>query len=420
MKIIAETTLSQLIPRVSNVHARQEVAPEVGRENKLVPEQQEKLRAKIEELKRENKQLREQHAKEMATNEEQNKAEIVIASLQAQMQRQLSDHKSESRQTEEDLFKKAENHAAELKDLIEKHQQQLEEKEVEQKKLVQELNEYFQNEIKAAHHQWQQIIAHTWEVDRSDIKISDVTIGTGRVGTIMKGYFRGIQVAVKKLNPDIVSEQNIKLVRWEINLLAQIRHPNLVQFLGAVISSSGSSLIVTELLEMSLKAGYQQSKISMDSKAPIIVDVASALTYLHTNRVPVVHQDVSSSRVILEAIGGVRKWKAKLSVFGSTNIIPSVKMSYAGASVYAAPEVITGDSRHQTDKVDVYSFGVLICEVVLCRSPPDKREEFPVMLGEVHAKNHDLFQLALDCTKQSQRDRPSMMEVTRTLLAYTN
>lgn len=384
----------------------------------------------IDELKRRNKILQEENAD---LKEKHREAEIQIAALQAQIQRQLGHHRSDIENIEggwdkqvkllkeseirlqNELMKKAENHAEELREAFDSQQQLMKRREKEHQDLIRELNEHFQNEIKAAHYQWQQDIAHTWEIDREEIEISDVTIGIDRLGTIMKGNFRGIQVAVKKLHPDLVSEQNEKLVKWEINLLAQIRHPNLVLFLGAVISGKDeSSFIITELMDMCLYSSYQQHSISAVSRRSVLSDVSSALTYLHTNYVPITHGGVSSSRVLLKTIGGVLQWKAKL---GIANIIPISNSSMDRTCLYAAPEVIAANRRDQTEKVDVYSFGVLVCEVVLCRSPPEEREEFPMMLSDVHAKDQNLFQLAKNCTKLSHQDRPSMKEVTENLRA---
>ena len=364
--------------------------------------------------------------------------DTLIAALQAQIQRELGHHKMEidemttnfdeklkcgkeiEMQLQKELMVKAENHAAELCDVIEHHRQEMGKKEEEKRKLIKEMTTHFQNEIKTAHHKWQQDLANTWEVDGSGVEISDITFGTGRLGTVMKGYFRGIDVAVKKFHPQIATKENHRLVCWHINFLAPIRHPNLLLFLGAVISdgnTDNASLIITELLDMSLCSAYQQDLIDEVSRVPILGDVAAALTYLHTNRVPIIHGDVSSSKVLLRSVGGTHKWKAKLSVFGLANIVPNAAVLSDDNSnaPYAAPEVISGFSRNQTDKVDVYSFGVLICEVVLSQPPPENREEFPIMLSEVSSKDHHLFQLAMNCTKRSHEERPSMLEVAKAL-----
>lgn len=391
-----------------------------------------------QDLKKEIKILKEQQRKEKEeAAARQLEAERKIAALQAQIQRELNLHRGEMQekddhmgqqlermdeimqQLQNELLKKAANHAAELQDVVDHNELQKRESKEKHQELTQELNKHFQNEVKAAHCQWQQVLTQTWEVSREEIESTGVTLGAGRSGDVVQGYFRGIHVAVKKLHPRLITEQNEKLVRWQMSILAQIRHPNLLLFFGAVISDPkderGSSLVVTELLDGSLRSAYEQSRVGEESKIPILADVASALAYLHTNRVPIVHRALSSSRVLLEAVGGSRQWKAKLSVFGSVNVIPDISPTIDVDETYTAPESVLGDHRNLTEKVDVYSYGVLICEVVLCRRPPSVREEFPVMLGDVYVKDRDLFQLAIDCTKQSHRERYSMIEVLKKL-----
>ena len=388
-----------------------------------------------QDLKKEIKILKEQHRKEKEeAAAREREAEKKIAALQGQIQRELSLHRSEMeekddhmgeelekmdgimKQLQSELLKKAENHAAELQDVVDHNEQQKRESEEDHQKLMHELNKHFQNEVKTANSQLQQVLTQTWEIGREEIESSDVTLASGKSGDVVKGYFRGIQVAVKKLHPHVITEKNEHLVRRQVSVLAQIRHPNLLLFLGATISDpkekGGSSLIVNELLDESLRSAYEQSSVSKESKIPILADVASALVYLHTYRVPIVHKALSSSRVLLEAVGGLHQWKAKLSVFGPVNVIPDMSPT---TDAYAAPESVLGDHSNLTEKVDVYSYGVLICEVVLCRRPPSDRQEFPIMLGDVYLKDRDLFQLAIDCTKQSHKERYSMIEVLKKL-----
>lgn len=395
----------------------------------------------LQELKKENLMLKEKLQKEKseADTRESEKGKQITA-LQAQIQRELRHHqldmdaltkemndklragKEIEMQEQNKLIIKAKDHADELREVTELHKELMKEKHKEQQDLMLEMTKHFQNEIRTAHHQWQRDLANTWEVDRNDVDTSDVTLGAGRLGRTFKGNFRGTEVAVKKIHQPLLTEQNYKLVCWQINFLAQIRHPNLLLFLGAVIldckyeDRNENSLIVTELADLSLRSAYQKDLVCECSRTSILGDVASALLYLHTNRVPTIHGSLSSSKILLTPIGGNHKWKAKLSVFGLANILPNAAASSkANETYYTAPEVISGYSRDQTDKVDVYGFGVLICEVVLRRFPPENREEFPVMLSEVSAKDHTLFQLAMNCTKRSHLDRPPMIEITKTL-----
>ena len=250
-----------------------------------------------------------------------------------------------------------------------------------------------------------------WELPREEVHISQTILGTGGWGYVARGTFRGQTVAVKCLHRGILSPQNEGRVRREISIMSQVRHPNLLLLIGAVLTVEGAGpLIVTELLDRSLRSAYEGGMLEERSKVPVLRDVASALTYLHSHHhTPIIHRDVSSANVLLEAIRD-RKWKAKLSDFGSANLSHLATTPAEGAAVYSAPEVSTDNRSRQTVKIDVYSFGVLMCEVCLCRFPPERRH-FPSMLSDVRRTAPNMFPLARDCTSHAHQDRPGMREV---------
>ena len=250
-----------------------------------------------------------------------------------------------------------------------------------------------------------------WELPREEVHVSRDLLGTGGWGYVARGTFRGQSVAVKCLHRAILSPQNQDRLRREISIMAQVRHPNLLLLIGAVLTAEGEGpLIVTELLETSLRSAYERGALEERSKVPVLRDVASALTYLHSHRTPILHRDVSSANVLLEFIGRERQWKAKVSDFGSANLCQLASTPFEGAAVYAAPEVSREERSRQTAKIDVYSFGVLVCEVCLCRFPPE-RGQLPSMLGEVRHAAPNLFPLSRDCTSHAHQDRPTMRDV---------
>ena len=250
-----------------------------------------------------------------------------------------------------------------------------------------------------------------WELPREEVHISNTILGTGGWGYVARGTFRGQTVAVKCLHRGILSPQNEGRVRREISIMSQVRHPNLLLLIGAVLTVEGAGpLIVTELLDRSLRSAYEEGMLEERSKVPVLRDVASALAYLHSHHhTPIIHRDISSANVLLEAIRD-RQWKAKLSDFGSANLSHLATTPAEGAAVYAAPEVSTDNRSRQTVKIDVYSFGVLMCEVCLCRFPPERRH-FPPMLSDVQHTAPNMFPLARDCTSHAHQDRPGMSEV---------
>ena len=206
-----------------------------------------------------------------------------------------------------------------------------------------------------------------WELPREQVHISQTILGTGGWGYVARGTFQEQAVAVKCLHRGILSPQNEGRLRREISIMSQVRHPNLLLLIGAVLTAEGTGpLIVTELLDRSLRSAYEEGLLEERSKVPVLRDVSSALTYLHSHRTPIIHRDVSSANVLLETTRLESQWKGKLSDFGSANLSHLASTPAEGAAVYAAPEVSTEDRSRQTPKIDVYSFGVLMCEVCLC------------------------------------------------------
>ena len=103
-------------------------------------------------------------------------------------------------------------------------------------------------------------------------------------------------------------------------------------------------------------------------------------------------------------------WKAKLSDFGSANLIRLATTPAEGAVTYSAPEVCTEARNQQTPKVDIYSFGVLLCEISLCQFPPDPGEFAAFLTSLQDNADPRLYELAQNCTKHNPEERPSMSD----------
>ena len=173
--------------------------------------------------------------------------------------------------------------------------------------------------------------------------------------------FRGVRVAAKCLHDQIICAHNIRLFTREMNMAAQARHPNLLQFIGATMDDE-EPIILTELMPTSLRRILEEgTELTRKQITPIVCDVAKALNYLHLSKPePIVHRDVSSANVLLEPCGpGL--WKAKLSDYGSVNFVRYTTTAGPGNPLYAAPEA--NDPNGHSPKMDVYSFGMLLVEV---------------------------------------------------------
>ncbi|KAL5517418.1 hypothetical protein EMCRGX_G002961 [Ephydatia muelleri] len=259
-----------------------------------------------------------------------------------------------------------------------------------------------------------------WIVPRRHVTVLEKVIGGGAWGYVKEGRFRDQQVAVKCVHELILSKQTMQRVYREICTMSQVHHPNLVLFIAAVLDDQGGPMIITELLDTTLRKAYEDNllKPGLDQCMGIFRDVASALCYLHGLEEPIIHRDVSSANVLLKAMAR-GEWKAKLSNFGSANWAKEACTMGDDAIVYTAPEAFPVHPSlgvkppPQTTKIDVYSYGILLCEVAL-REFPD-----PATLHEtkakVKAKHASLHSLVLRCTETKSEKRPTMSMVRANL-----
>ena len=257
-------------------------------------------------------------------------------------------------------------------------------------------------------------VSPPWEVERDEVTLNKTEIlGTGSWGYVVEGTFRGQRVAVKCLHSLIQQPHFLQIVRREVEIMAQLRHPHLLLFIAVVLDNPSGPLIITERLNTTLRRSYELGQLQQSNIVSIFSEVASALNYLHLQRSTIIHRDVSSANILLQ-----RKpedlWRAKLSDFGSANLMRLCSTVGPGTIVYAAPEVRTEISwLPQTPKVDVYSFGVMLAEVLLCQFP--SVEELPAMLDTVSVVWPNAYPLVRSCTRESPVDRPTMASVLEQL-----
>ncbi|XP_073233934.1 probable serine/threonine-protein kinase drkA [Porites lutea] len=241
-----------------------------------------------------------------------------------------------------------------------------------------------------------------WVISRDEIQITEKCLGRGGWGSVSEGTYCGCTVAVKQIYDLILSPHNIHLFEREMNIASECRHPHLLQFIGAT-KDEGTPLFVTELMEKSLRTLLEQRQLSETEIAVISLDVALALNYLHRKKPEsIIHRDVSSANVLLWRQGD--QWRGKVSDYGTANFIQQTMTVAPGAMIYSAPEALTSN---QTVKVDVYSFGVLLCEMCIRQLPDPRRREEQVVL----VTNSAFRGLVRRCLQREPRARPTMQEI---------
>ena len=230
-------------------------------------------------------------------------------------------------------------------------------------------------------------------------------LGQGAWGKVKVAKFRGTCVAAKCYYQILLSEHNLRLFHREISMAARLRHPNLVQFIGASIE--GELILVTELMTTSLGALMHRGPLSEANITSISLDVARALNYLHLMQPhPIIHRDICSGNILLDPLPE-DCWKAKVSDYGSVNLLQHLTTAHPGNPFYAAPE--SEYPRLQTAKMDIYSFGVLLAEM-LTNELPEKKDRHRQIL-KISVERPNFVELVRQCLSEEGDHRPSAQDI---------
>ena len=254
-------------------------------------------------------------------------------------------------------------------------------------------------------------------VQRQELVVGE-EIGVGAWGTVHKGLYRGQQVAVKRIHPP----ENIDRLKQECNFLARLRHPNIVRFIGAVVDEkveqcTDDLLLIfgEELLNINLRRAYNERNLNGDTLMSVVHDVACALQYLHQRSI--IHHDLSAPNVLLEEVQP-NTWRAKLSDFAIGSAKLGKTAGVPSSVIYSAPETLPRESPldtlpEQTTKIDVYSYGVLLVEVIAKEIPTAENRQD--MLDKIERGCKPLYDLIMACISQNPEHRPTMTLVLERL-----
>ncbi|KAG8066822.1 hypothetical protein GUJ93_ZPchr0004g38853 [Zizania palustris] len=263
-------------------------------------------------------------------------------------------------------------------------------------------------------------------------------IGKGGFGTVYKAQFSdGSIAAVKRM--DKVSRQAEEEFCREMELLARLHHRHLVNLKGFCIERKERFLVYEYMANGSLKDHLHSSgrkALSWQSRLQIAMDVANALEYLHFFcNPPLCHRDIKSSNILLD-----ENFVAKVADFGLAHAsrtgaisFEAVNTDIRGTPGYMDPEYVT--TQGLTEKSDIYSYGVLLLELVTGRRAiQDSRNlvewaqgqlssgkitpEFvdPTIRGLVDMDQlHLVVSIVQWCTQREGRERPSIRQVLRML-----
>lgn len=278
--------------------------------------------------------------------------------------------------------------------------------------------------------------------DERPISIGGNKIGEGGFGVVYKGYVNNRTVAVKKLAAmvDISIDELKQQFDQEIKVMAKCQHENLVELLG--FSSDGDDLC---LVCVYMPNGSLLDRLScLDDTPPlpwhmrcrIAQGAANGISFLHENHQ--IHRDIKSANILLD-----EDFTAKISDFGlaraSDKFAQTVMTSrIVGTTAYMAPEALRGEI---TPKSDIYSFGVVLLEIITGLPAVDEHRE-PQLLLDIKEEIEDeektiedyidekmndidfasietLYSIASQCLHEKKNKRPDIKKVYQLLEEMT-
>ncbi|XP_031272657.1 MDIS1-interacting receptor like kinase 2-like [Pistacia vera] len=215
-------------------------------------------------------------------------------------------------------------------------------------------------------------------------------IGSGGFGTVYRAELPSGDI--KKFHSHLVEMGDQKVFSNEIKALTDIRHRNIMKFYG-FCSHARQSLLVYECLERGslatiLSTEAEAKELGWRNQMNIIKGVANALSYMHNDcSPPIVHRDISSKSVLLDL-----EYEAHVLDFETAKFIKQDSSNWSelvGTYGYVAPELAY--TMTITEKCDVYSFGVLVLEIIRGNHPGDFLSLFPSLSSNVNLVLTDML-----------------------------
>lgn len=257
-----------------------------------------------------------------------------------------------------------------------------------------------------------------WRVEHSDFT-EENEIGSGSFAVVFYGHYEptGQEIAVKRLNSSKLSSTNLTLFQREVIVLATVKYPTLLGFIGA--TDTPPYCILTEWMGGGslFQDIHKNHRLDATKLSIAAFDVARGMAYLHAKGI--IHRDLKSLNILLDTNGF-----AKVCDFGLSRFASADNMVYTqniGTPHWMAPEILGGASNYN-EKVDVYAYAIVLWEM-LCKKIPYAGLEPQQVIGQVLLNNirpaipkntpEGIQQLIKMCWDRDPDKRPSFSDILK-------
>ncbi|CAH9107146.1 unnamed protein product [Cuscuta europaea] len=262
-------------------------------------------------------------------------------------------------------------------------------------------------------------------------------LGSGSFGTVYHGKWRGTDVAIKRIKKSCFTGRSSEQARltdefWrEADILSKLHHPNVVAFYGVVQDGPGGTLAtVTEfMVNGSLRHVLLSKDRHLDRRKRLIIatDAAFGMEYLHSKNI--VHFDLKCDNLLVNLKDPSRPI-CKVGDFGLSKIKRNTLVTggVRGTLPWMAPELLNGSSNKVSEKVDVFSFGIVLWEILTGEEPYANMHYGAIIGGIVNNTlrphipsfcDSEWAMLMEQCWAPDPAARPSFTDIARRLRAMT-
>ncbi|XP_023634182.1 protein STRUBBELIG-RECEPTOR FAMILY 6 [Capsella rubella] len=262
------------------------------------------------------------------------------------------------------------------------------------------------------------------EIRWEDLQLGE-EVGRGSFAAVHRGVWNGSDVAIKVYFEGDYNAMTLTECEKEINIMKKLRHPNVLLFMGAVCTEEKSAIIMEYMPRGSLFKILHNTNQPLDKKRRLrmALDVARGMNYLHRRNPPIVHRDLKSSNLLVD-----RNWNVKVGDFGLSkwkNATFLSTKSGKGTPQWMAPEVLR--SEPSNEKCDVFSFGVILWELMTTLIPWDRLNSIQVVgvvgfmdrrLDLPEGLNPRIASIIQDCWQTDPAKRPSFEELISQMMSF--